>query len=69
MVINTLGYNSTFPNSSLGALIWRSNGNGIVVKENTLSGMGAGVMYQEFSNEPITNDLETIVTTFGSKTR
>jgi hypothetical protein len=54
---------------SLGALIWQSNGNGIVVKENTLSGMGAGVMYQEFSNEPITNDLETIVTTFGSKTR
>ena len=47
----------------------QSNGNGIVVKENTLSGMGAGVMYQEFSNEPITNDLETIVTTFGSKTR
>ena len=63
-----LGYNSTFPNSSLGALIWRSNGNGIVVRENTLSGMGSGVMYQEFSNEPITNDLESIVTTFGSKT-
>ena len=62
-----LGKDSIDP--SLGALIWQSNGNGIVVKENTLSGMGAGVMYQEFSNEPITNDLETIVTTFGSKTR
>ncbi len=53
---------------SLGALIWRSNGNGIVVRENTLSGIGSGVMYQEFSNEPITNDLESIVTNFGSKT-
>ncbi len=63
------GVSSGDPEEGLGVLIWRSNGNGIVVRENTLSGMGSGVMYQEFSNKPITNDLETIVTTFGSKTR
>ena len=64
-----LGYNTGFPNSSLGALIWRSNGNGIVVRENTLNNVGSGVVYKEYSNQPINDNIEDIVTNFGSKTR
>ena len=50
-----------------GILIWESKRNGIVVKDSTLSGIGPGVMYHEYSNTPIKEDIEYITTTYGSK--
>jgi len=60
---------NSVPEDGLGVLIWRSNGNGIVVRENTLNNVGSGVAYKEYSNQPIKDNIEDIVTNFGSKTR
>jgi len=57
------------PADGIGVLIWKSNGNGIVVRENTLNNVGSGVVYKEYSNQPIMDNIEDIVTNFGSKTR
>lgn len=50
-----------------GILIWESQKNGIVIEDSTLSGIGPGMLYNDYSNTPIKENLEYISTTYGSK--
>lgn len=51
---------------TIGAIIWVSNDENIVVAGNTLSGLGPGALYQEFSSDLIVDELDYITTTYGS---
>lgn len=53
--------------NGIGALIWISTDENIIVADNTLSGLGPGALYLESSTETIVNELEYITTTYGSK--
>ena len=50
-----------------GILIWESQKNGIIIEDSTLSGIGPGMLYNDYSNTPIKENLEYISTTYGSK--
>lgn len=51
---------------SLGAFIWKSGDENIILEGSTLSGLGPGALYQEFSSDLIVDELDYITTTYGS---
>ena len=60
-------YLGTFGNDpGYGALIWPASEEGVIVRDSTLSGLGAGAFYQEYSNDVITDDFTYISNTYGS---
>ena len=52
---------------TIGAIIWVSGDENIVVAGNTLSGLGPGALYQEFSSDLIAGELDYITTTYGTR--
>jgi len=53
-------------NGEYGILIWRSEGESIIVENSSLSGVGQGVFYKQHSSDVINNDLHYITKTYDN---
>lgn len=49
-----------------GILIWESQGNSIIVKNSTLSGIGQGLIYSEYAPTTLTENLDYISKTYAN---
>ena len=49
-----------------GILIWESQGNSIIVKNSTLSGVGQGLIYSEYAPTTLTENLDYISKTYAN---
>jgi len=58
--------NTDLGNNTRGILIWNSQGDSIIVKNNTLSGVGQGLIYSEFSPSTLTENLDYISKTYAN---
>ena len=58
-----IGGNGT---NDYGILIWESQGNSIIVRNSTLSGVGQGLIYSEYAPTTLTENLDYISKTYAN---